>query len=124
MSSRRILIIDDEPDIRAIVGVSLELTAGWDVIDAPDGLSGVQIAHEQRPDLILLDLMMPGCDGLSTLRQLRVGEFTATLPVILMTATPLRVARLDAVDGAQGVIAKPFDPMTLADRIREIAQWA
>jgi CheY-like chemotaxis protein len=123
--TRTILLIDDDDDIREIAQLSLELGADWKVLTASSGAEGVLLAHEQRPDAILLDVMMPGMDGPATLITLRADEYTRAIPVVFLTAkagatehdrmTELAVA---------GILSKPFDPITLADQIRTMLGWS
>ncbi len=121
MSVRSVLLVDDEPDIRRIGQLALQRVAKWDVRLASSGPEAVQLAAAAVPDLILLDVMMPGVDGPTTLVKLRELEGLKTTPVIFMTAKVQRheVDRYLAL-GAAGVIAKPFDPMTLATQIVEL----
>jgi CheY-like chemotaxis protein len=116
----RILIIDDEPDIRRIARLSLSRLGGMEVVDAGNGPEGVQKAETERPDAILLDVMMPGMDGPATLAALRANPATAAIPVLFLTAKALRgeVERLRAL-GAAAVLAKPFDPASLAAQVRD-----
>lgn len=107
-----VLLIDDEPDIRAVTRLVLERNDGWRVRTASSGSVGLQEARAQRPDVILLDLMMPDMDGREVLNLLRADTFTCDVPVILLTAK----AGVDAGN----VITKPFDPATLHDRISGI----
>lgn len=121
---RRILIIDDEDDIRQVAAMSLETVAGWDVVTASSGAQGIRRAQAEQPDAILLDVMMPGMDGPSTFLELRRGPDTANIPVILLTAKvqgpdQKRFANL----GVSGVLFKPFDPMTLAQQMSETLGW-
>jgi CheY-like chemotaxis protein len=121
---RRILIIDDEDDIRQVAAMSLETVAGWDVVTASSGAQGIRRAQAEQPDAILLDVMMPGMDGPSTFLELRKGRETADIPVILLTAKvqgadQRRFANL----GVSGVLFKPFDPMTLAQQMSETLGW-
>jgi CheY-like chemotaxis protein len=121
---RRILIIDDEDDIRQVAAMSLETVAGWDVVTASSGPQGIRRAQAEQPDAILLDVMMPGMDGPSTFLELRKGRETADIPVILLTAKvqgadQKRFANL----GVSGVLFKPFDPMTLAQQMSETLGW-
>jgi len=122
--SRRILIVDDEDDIREVAQMSLEMVAGWEVIPARSGDEGVRLAAEHRPDAILLDVMMPGMDGPATAERLRDRPETAEIPVILLTAKvqPADRRRLEAL-GVAGVLAKPFDPMELAGQISGLLGW-
>jgi CheY-like chemotaxis protein len=122
--TRRILIVDDEDDIREVAQMSLEMVAGWEVIPARSGDEGVRLAAEHRPDAILLDVMMPGMDGPDTARLLRERPETAAIPVILLTAKvqPADRRRLEAL-GVAGVLAKPFDPMELANQVSALLGW-
>lgn len=115
----RVLIIDDDDDIRLIAGMSLGRVGGMDVIEASGGAEGVQKAREQRPDVILLDMMMPAMDGSETLKALRSQPATALTPVIFLTCTTVgaEVERMMSL-GAAGVLIKPFDPRTLSGAVR------
>jgi CheY-like chemotaxis protein len=115
MSAVRILHVDDEPDIRDVVDISLHLNPDFEVRACASGAEAITAAAAWKPFLILLDVMMPGMDGPTTLKQLRNNPQTTAIPVIFMTARAQtqEVARFIAL-GAQGVISKPFDPMTLA----------
>jgi CheY-like chemotaxis protein len=117
----RVLIIDDDADIRLIAGLSLNRVGGMDVIEAAGGAEGVGKAAADRPDVILLDMMMPVMDGCATLQALLSQPATAAIPVIFLTAkgNPPEVERLKAL-GAAGVLIKPFNPRTLADEVRGI----
>jgi CheY-like chemotaxis protein len=122
--TRRILIVDDEDDIREVAQMSLEMVAGWEVIPARSGDEGVRLAAEHRPDAILLDVMMPGMDGPATAALLRNRPETAAIPVVLLTAKvqPADRRRLEAL-GVAGVLAKPFDPMELANQVSAVLGW-
>lgn len=117
------LIIDDEEDIRLVAQLSLK-AAGMDVLTAAGGVEGVLRAREDQPDIIVLDVMMPGIDGFATLEALRADPATARIPVVLLTAKPLALAdeQLRA-GGVLDVISKPFAPRALAERIRA-ALWS
>jgi CheY-like chemotaxis protein len=122
--SRRILIIDDEEDIRDVAALSLETVAGWDVVVANSGAQGVARALEHHPDAILLDVMMPGMDGPSTLRELRKNPETAKIPVLLLTAKVQSSDQRRFADlGVEAVLFKPFDPMTLSTQIASVLGW-
>ena len=123
--SRTLLLIDDDDDIREIAQLSLELGAGWTVLTAASGAEGIDVAREKQPDAILLDVMMPSLDGPATLARLRDDERTAGIPVVFLTAKarPSERDRLAGLDVA-GVLAKPFDPMTLAEQLRSVLGWA
>lgn len=118
---KHILFVEDEPDIQAVARLALEAVGKFSVEICSSGREALQKVLNLKPDLILLDVMMPGMDGPSTLKALRQQERVVVTPVIFMTAKvqPAEVAEYRAL-GAIGVIAKPFDPMTLADNIRAI----
>lgn len=125
MSAPCVLIVDDEDDIREIAHASLEMIGGWKVLTASGGEEGVARAAEHRPDVILLDVMMPGVDGPATLAMLRDDPATAAIPVVFLTAKVQAADRRRLADmGAQGVIAKPFDPMTLASQVSATLDWS
>jgi CheY-like chemotaxis protein len=121
MAIAKVLLVDDEPNIRKIGELSLKKVGKWDVVLAASGSEGLELAARERPDLILLDVMMPGLDGPATLAELKSRPETADIPVIFMTAKVQKqeVERYLAA-GAIGVIPKPFDPMSLPTQIREI----
>lgn len=121
MNVERILLIDDEPDIRAVAELSLEQVGGFSLDSAASGEEGLERARAQRPDLVLLDMMMPGLDGLETLALFRADPEIAGIPVIFMTARsqPAELEEYLAA-GALGVILKPFDPMELPNEIRKL----
>ena len=121
----RILHIEDEADILEVARIALEDVGGLAVASAPSGREGLELAQRSVPDLILLDVMMPGMDGPSTLRALRQRPETAAVPVIFMTAKAqsAEIERFKAL-GAIGVITKPFDPMTLADEVKALVEAA
>jgi CheY-like chemotaxis protein len=117
----KILVIDDENDIRRIARLGLERVGRMEVVDAASGAEGVDKARTEKPDAVLLDVMMPGQDGPATLQALRTDPATAAIPVIFLTAKALvsEVDRLRAL-GAAGVLTKPFDVMTLAAQVRAL----
>jgi DNA-binding response OmpR family regulator len=117
----KVLIIDDDADIRKIAGLSLSRLGGMDVIEASGGAEGLRKAQDERPDVILLDMMMPTMDGSETLAALRAQPGTATTPVIFLTAKAVHVEveRMRAL-GAAGVLIKPFDPRTLPADVRAL----
>jgi len=119
MSDIRILHVDDEPDIREVVDMSLALNPDFQVRACSSGAEAIKTAAEWSPYLILLDVMMPGMDGPTTLAQLRKNPQTSEIPVVFMTARAQtqEVERFISL-GAQGVISKPFDPMTLASQVQ------
>ena len=115
----KVLIIDDERDMRDIASLSLARSGDMQVLTAASGSEGVKIAREQCPDCILLDLMMPAMDGRATLAALRGEEATKRIPVVVMSAASDDAKDLQPL-GAAGVIPKPFDPLTLANRLRAV----
>ena len=122
--SRRILIVDDEDDIREVAQMSLEMVAGWEVIPAGSGEEGIRLAAQHQPDAILLDVMMPGMDGPATAARLGEDPATARIPIILLTAKvqPADRRRFEGL-GVAGVLAKPFDPMELARQVSGALGW-
>lgn len=117
----KVLIIDDDDDIRSIARLSLSRLGGMEVIEAASGAEGVRKGREEQPDVILLDVMMPVMDGSATLAALRAQPATAATPVIFLTAKAMRVEieRLRGL-GAAGVMTKPFDPRTLPADVRAL----
>ena len=118
---KRILYVEDEPDIQAVAKLALEMVGGFTVRVCSSGEEALKVATDFAPDMILLDVMMPGMDGPSTLKALRNLPSLAKIPVAFMTAKvqPQEVEQYRSL-GALDVIAKPFDPMTLADQVRAI----
>ncbi len=122
--ARKILIIDDEDDIREVAALSLESVAGWEVIVASSGGQGVARAMEHQPDAILLDVMMPGMDGPTTFRELRKNPVTAKIPVLLLTAKVQSTDQRRFADlGVDAILFKPFDPLTLSAQIAGVLGW-
>jgi CheY-like chemotaxis protein len=117
----RILFVEDDPDIQTVARMALEAVGGFNVMPCSSGAEALERVVPFAPDLILLDVMMPGMDGLATLEALRRQPETADIPVVFMTAKvqAQEVARYREV-GAVDVIAKPFDPMTLPATVRSI----
>lgn len=117
----RILMVEDEPDIQEVASLALEAVGGFAVAICSSGEEALRTVGEFAPDLILLDVMMGGMDGPTTLQALRALISSAQTPVIFMTAKvqPHEVARYKDL-GALDVISKPFDPMTLSDQLQTI----
>ena len=117
--SYRILHVDDDPDIREIVELSLSLDPALAVMSCASGDDALAIAADRAPDLILCDVMMPGMDGPAVLARLRENVNTAKTPVVFMTARA-QIQELEHFKtlGAAAIITKPFDPMKLADMVR------
>lgn len=111
-----VLVIDDEKSIREVLEIALE--DRFQVYLASSGTQGLEMARELKPDLILLDRMMPEKDGIATLKELRLDDSTKGLPVIFLTAR-VQTQDMSEYDGLDvlGVLTKPFDPMSLSDEI-------
>lgn len=117
----RVLMVEDDPDIRAVAHLSLTAVGGFTVELCPSGPEALARVPQFRPELVLLDVMMPGMDGPATLRRLQELSSMEGIPVVFMTAKvqPQEVQEYLAL-GAVEVVAKPFDPMTLPTVLREI----
>ena len=117
----RVLYVEDDADIRTIATMALEMVGGLTINACSSGVEALAVAGNFKPDLLLLDVMMPEMDGPSTLSGLRNLEQTAVTPVIFMTAKVQTTEMAYYLSlGALGVIAKPFDPMTLPDQLRQM----
>ncbi len=124
MTTKRILIVDDDERIREVVRMCLIKLAKWQVIIATSGQEAIQTATDEQPDAILLDVSMPGMNGIETLQQLQLKECTQSIPVIFLTAKVLRAEQLHYQQlGVAGLIAKPFDPLQIAVEINRILKW-
>jgi CheY-like chemotaxis protein len=116
----RVLVIDDEPDVRWLIRMSLE-RAGHEVIDAEDGLRGIAMATKQRPEIIVLDLMMPVMDGYGVLAELAKDPRTASVPVVVLSARAIPDEAERAVEaGACRFLEKPFDPDLLTHELDDL----
>ncbi len=118
MTSKQILVIDDEDDIRQLIQTCLEIMGGWEVLTATSGNQGLFLAQSSQPDAILLDVMMPDMDGLTTFKKLQTNQITKNIPVILLTARG-RNNNKEIFNnlGVKGIISKPFNPQKLADQV-------
>jgi CheY-like chemotaxis protein len=121
MSPKRVLVIDDEDAVREIVQSCFEDIAGWEVITANSGQEGLTKALAEIPEAIVLDVMMPGMDGIALLRKLQTYPTARSIPVVLLTAkdgltNPIALSSL----GVVGIIAKPFDPLELANQVARL----
>jgi CheY-like chemotaxis protein len=125
MEQKRILVVDDEDDIREVAELSLVAVGGFDVSTAESGREAIEKARAERPDAILLDVMMPDMDGPSTFAELQQLEETSGIPVLLVTAKvqPADRQRFAAL-GVAGVLPKPFDPMTLSEQVAGALDWS
>ena len=122
--AHKILIIDDEDDIREVAALSLESVAGWEVIIASSARRAWPAQSSIKPDAILLDVMMPGMDGPTTFRELRKNPATAKIPVLLLTAKVQSSDQRRFADlGVEAVLFKPFDPLTLSAEIAGVLGW-
>ncbi len=120
MTKPRVLVVDDEAPIRLLCRVNLEAEQ-MEVLEAGDGPSGLEAARRERPDVVLLDVMMPGLDGWRVAEELLDDPATASIPIVFLTA------RAELRDQARGLdlggldyVTKPFNPVELADTIREV----
>ncbi|HET6626456.1 MAG TPA: response regulator [Nocardioidaceae bacterium] len=118
----RIVVADDDADIRELVAFKLE-QGGHDVVVVGDGAAAVEACRDQVPDVVLLDVMMPGTNGLDACRALRRDPALATVPVILLTARARDVEIATGFEaGADDYVVKPFSPRELADRVDAVLQ--
>lgn len=118
---KRVLFVEDDPDIQTVARMALEAVGGFTVLGCSSGAEALERVEAFAPDLILLDVIMPGMDGMETLQALRLLPGAGAVPVVFMTA---KVQAQDVSEyreaGAVDVIAKPFDPMTLPATVRSI----
>ncbi|MBW2287012.1 MAG: response regulator [Deltaproteobacteria bacterium] len=123
MKIEKVMIVDDDEDVRAISVLAARKIGNWAVVSVGSGDEAVALAPVERPDVILLDVMMPAPDGPATMALLRDDPVTATIPIIFLTAMAQRhdIERYLEL-GACGVICKPFDATALPDEIRRILQ--
>jgi DNA-binding response OmpR family regulator len=114
---RKVLVVDDDPVIQRLLQVNFEME-GWKVVIADDGVAGLEAARAEKPDCILLDVMMPKKDGLTVAAELKADPDTAGIPVVLLSAKA-QAGDLGAgmATGADEYITKPFDPLELLDRV-------
>lgn len=121
MEIRSVLLVDDDKDIRLVGRLILESVGQWRVLLASSGDEAIALAARERPDVILLDMVMPEKDGTAVLADLRSLPETASIPVIFLTAKAQERDRVRYLGlGAAGVITKPFEPMALPREIRSI----
>jgi CheY-like chemotaxis protein len=124
MATKHLLLIEDNEDNRTLVKFALETNPGWEISTAIDGIEGITKAEIERPDVILLDVLMPGLDGLTVYEILKSNLFTCTIPIIFMTAlTQQKVLAQLETTLAEGIITKPFDVVNLDSQIAKICDW-
>jgi CheY-like chemotaxis protein len=119
-ASRRVLVVDDQDDMREMARMALHLVGKWEVLTASSGRQALELAATEQLDAILLDMMMPDLDGLTTFGYLQANPATRSIPVILLTADQTQLPML----GATGVIAKPFHPLKLAGQVAAMLGWS
>lgn len=124
MRTKRVLIIDDEEAIQQVVQFGIKMIVGWDVLQASSGSEGIRTAQTETPDVILLDVMMPDMDGLTTFKKLQAHPKTRKIPVIFLTAKAQTSEKRQFHDlGVSGVITKPFNSLDLPKQIAKILHW-
>src|SRR5438128_640445 len=120
MAAKRVLLADDEEDIKAIVKLYLE-SRGYEVITAFDGLDAISLAETSKPDIILLDVMMPVMDGFEVARKLKSNPKTHDIPIVMLSAASTSESiRRGLEAGARDYIVKPFEPQKLEEMIAGI----
>jgi CheY-like chemotaxis protein len=120
-----VLVVDDDEMIRELTQISLESVAGWRVLTADGGHAAIEVARREHPDAVLLDMMMPDMDGLTTFEHLQAEASTSDIPVILFTAKGTVGEKQPWDDHAlSGVIGKPYDPMTLGSQVAQLLGWS
>ena len=118
--SPRVLVVDDDPQVLRLMRVNLELE-GYDVVSAPDGEEALEAVVTEHPDVVVCDVMMPGVDGLTVLRNLRANPKTSKIPFVVVSAKAQRSDVKAALDmGADKYITKPFDPQELLDAVEHL----
>jgi DNA-binding response OmpR family regulator len=121
-SEGRVLIVDDESAIRLVCRLNLS-SAGFETLEAGDGEGAVALARAEQPDLILLDIMLPGMDGWGVAEQLAAAPETREIPIVFLSARSDRTDENRGHDlGGVGYITKPFDPIELTDRVRDVIE--
>jgi CheY-like chemotaxis protein len=124
MNHKRLLMIDDEEAIQTVVKFGINIAAGWEVLAANGGKIGIMIALQELPDAILLDVMMPEMDGITTFKALQANPITSKIPVIFLTAKAQTAEQRQFDDlGVSGVITKPFNSLDLPAKIAKILHW-
>jgi two-component system phosphate regulon response regulator PhoB len=120
--NKTILIADDEPNIRQLVAFTLR-RRGFEIVEAEDGVTALELIRQSAPDLVVLDVMMPGLTGIAVLQQLSADPATAEIPVVLLSAKGQGVEIEEGLaSGARLYLVKPFSPRELADRVAEVLE--
>jgi two-component system, OmpR family, response regulator len=121
MNVKKILMVEDDADIRRVAVMALKFKGGFEVVVAGDGIEGLEKAASEKPDVILLDSMMPKMDGPETCKRLKADDALKHIPVIFLTAKSQKKEIEAGLElGAIGYLVKPFDPMTLADELKKL----
>jgi CheY-like chemotaxis protein len=124
VSETTVLVVDDDENIRELTQLALETVNGWSVMTANGGVAALEMCRVHHPDVVLLDMMMPDMDGLTTFEHLQADERTRDIPVILFTAKGRVGDRQPWDDYAiRGMIPKPYNPMTLGQQVMEMLEW-
>ncbi|UCF18742.1 MAG: response regulator [Gemmatimonadota bacterium] len=121
-SAYRVVVVDDDPDLRKLLKLTLEFTAGWEVTTAANGVEGIEVIRSLKPDLAVVDVMMPGMDGYEVCRRLKQDPETAGIPLVFLTARKEFNEQAAGEVGARGVVVKPFEPDGLAERLRTLGE--
>jgi CheY-like chemotaxis protein len=125
VGTRRVLIVDDDELILEVAQMSLEAVGGWQVTTASSGQEGLDRALSERPDAILMDVMMPGMDGPTAALALSENPVTADIPIVLLTAMASAKGQQDlSTLPVVGVLGKPFDPMLLPATLASMLGWS
>ena len=120
--AKKILVADDEPDVVRMLAMRLRAN-GYEVVGALDGMQAMAVARREQPDLIILDIKMPGRDGYSVLESLRMSAKTALIPIIFLSALPLAEVQAKTVElGADGFFTKPYDSAEILATIRKMIE--
>ena len=124
MINKRVLVVDDDVSIRAIISISLETITNWQILTASSGKEAIAMAAAELPDAILLDWMMPDMDGVETLRNIRANSITQSIPVIFLTAKTM-IQEESPLDDLMfsGIITKPFKAPNLVKEMRSLLHW-
>lgn len=124
MATRRILLIDDEPAIRQVIQVAFKVMTSWETLVAESCQQGIALAEAEHPDAILLDVMMPGTDGVTTFQQMQANPQLRSIPTILLTAkAQTRERERFSQLAIAGIITKPFKAPDLIQQIQSILNW-